>query len=106
MLPAVVTVITDKFTIHHKNIISYEGRAIELEPQTRKIVSMIMRRSANKLYTDTETLIDEYLDENYKERVSNKNDATSKYVARCISDARTKCQAPNILNTLYILIRA
>lgn len=87
--------ITDKFSVHKNNLISYEGRWLELEAQVSKIAALIMERSVNGQHTSTETIIDTCLSEAYLEKASKSKDEelVFKYVRRCISDARSSFRA-------------
>lgn len=90
-LPALDTKVSDKFSIHKGNLISYNGHLIELEPQVSKIVALVMERSVRGLYTSHETIIDECLSEDYLAKAGKSSDEqlVFKYVRRCLSDARS-----------------
>jgi hypothetical protein len=94
-LPAVVSKVTDEFSVHESNLISYKGRLIELEPQVGKIVALVMERSVNGQYTSSENIVDECLSEEYlaKAEKSDDEDLVFKYVRRCVSDARSSFRA-------------
>lgn len=90
-LPPTKLRINDDFILHAQNVISYRGRAISLEPQARKIAAVIMERSAQGLYTDSEYLIDNTLSDEYLERIAKQDDnPASKYIQRYTSGLRSK----------------
>lgn len=89
-LPTVIAKVNDDFLIHQGNIISYKGKIIELEPQSRKVIVLIMLRSKENSFTSSELITDECLDEKYKLKVASKEGAIKAYIARTISDARAK----------------
>lgn len=88
-LPKVRTVVTNNFSVHTANLISYNGKMIELEPQVRKIIAFIMERYKDDLYTSLEDIVDNCLSEEYLEKAARNPNLVPDYVRRCISRARS-----------------
>jgi hypothetical protein len=89
-LPPTVLKFDDKFSIHEADVITYDGQIVELEPQVRKMIAFIMKRSAKGLYTTLDSIIDSCLSEQYlaKAEKSHNEDLVANYIRRSISKAR------------------
>ncbi len=94
-LPPVSKKITESFTVHESNLISHDGRLIELEPQVSTIIALIMERSVSGQYTPLTTIIDQCLSEEYLSKAEKSSDEqlVYKYIRRCVSDARSSFRA-------------
>lgn len=90
-LPPIKVKINDDFILHEQNVISYRGRAINLQPQTRKIAATIIERSTSGLFTNAEYITDHCLSEEYLERAgTGSENLIPTYIKRSISEARGK----------------
>jgi DNA-binding winged helix-turn-helix (wHTH) protein len=87
-LPKLTMTVNDDFSIHAGDVLSYRGKIISLQPQTSRIIRLIMERAITEQYTPSQMIVDECLGEDYLDRNANSPDRVYTYVRRCISEAR------------------